>query len=97
VKNYFASDFLHSFLWFITEPKQTQLDSFLSALLVLLMSYLVNLFFYKKISFVDYKSRYVQMGSARWAGTNTARLNTAQERHGTVCPVPVPGTARPQC
>jgi hypothetical protein len=39
----------------------------------------------------------VQMGSARWAGTNTARLNTARERHGTVCPVSVPGTARPPC
>jgi hypothetical protein len=39
----------------------------------------------------------VQMGSARWVGTDTARLNTAHERHGTVCPVSVPGTARPLC
>jgi hypothetical protein len=28
----------------------------------------------------------VQMGSARWAGTNTTRLNAARERHGPACP-----------
>jgi hypothetical protein len=39
----------------------------------------------------------VQMGSARWAGTNTARLNTVRERHDMICPVSVPGTARPPC
>jgi hypothetical protein len=37
------------------------------------------------------------MGSARWAGTNTACLNTACERHGPTCLVLVPGTTRPPC
>ena len=36
------------------------------------------------------------MGQARWAGTGTARESTAQERHGPVACVPVPGTAHPR-
>jgi hypothetical protein len=39
----------------------------------------------------------VQMGSACWAGINTAHLNTACERHGPACPVLEPGTARTPC
>jgi hypothetical protein len=45
----------------------------------------------------DMRTIDVQMGSARWVGTDTARLNMAHKRHGTVCPVSVPGTARPPC
>jgi hypothetical protein len=39
----------------------------------------------------------VQTSSARWADTNTTRINMARERHGPTCPVLVPGTARPPC